>query len=290
MAWFAHWRCARWISDHFAGRLPSSLDEPMRKHIRQCEECRVRYDLHLAAEGTGGEGAKRRHERLARAVLGSAAASPDAEASTEQPRGPDRPTWSWSALSLERRSALLVGLAAIVLAVLFYSPDPPHEREFVSRGGASCTGQVALWSYVGPTRLAPGSSIRQGEQIRFVYRNLSGGKLNRLMIFAVDEQGEVHWFYPLYTNVSENPRAYPVDVGREIGLPYLAGGHTYGGASLKLYALFTSRQDLTVKEVEAIVAQSPRGPTRPSGLPWSHDPRLGDRYCLSHVPLSVRSP
>jgi len=232
IGWLDHWRCPRWIALHFGRALPRTAERRMRRHLADCAGCRDLYDTQLLLEGEGQPAAAERRERLARALL-------------------DPP-----ARNAPRRRLVLAGATAAALLLLaVVVPRLARPPGFVAKGGSEGDGSryvsVAVYARQRGTlervrrRVAP----RQG--LAFAYSNGSPRRFDRLLLFAVDERHEIYWYYPAWTDPRSNPAAVPIRQGSGIELPDEVT-HRYGGSRLRIFALFSRRRDLTVRQVEAI--------------------------------------
>lgn len=101
-----------------------------------------------------------------------------------------------------------------------------------------------------------GGAISRGDRLAFAYTNRSEEGFDRLLLFGVDEQHVVYWFYPAWTDPEQlTPRAVSIRHGRGVELPEEVA-HDYEGSSLRLFALFFSgSRDLSVRSIEAVVQQ-----------------------------------
>jgi hypothetical protein len=86
-----------------------------------------------------------------------------------------------------------------------------------------------------------------------------------MMIFGVDEGDRVYWFYPAWTDESENPMAVKTDPGRgTVALPE-AIKHPFQGSKLTVHGLFLETPQ-TVRDVEAALRDH-----RLDGMPGAVD-------------------
>jgi hypothetical protein len=100
------------------------------------------------------------------------------------------------------------------------------------------------------TLLSADSSVglKRDDELAFSYDNASHKPY--VMIFGVDEGGRVYWFYPAWTDESENPMAVKTDPNRISQQLPEAIKHRYAGSRLTVHGLFLD-QPLTVRDVEA---------------------------------------
>ena len=78
----------------------------------------------------------------------------------------------------------------------------------------------------GTTKPADGW-MAAGDELAFAYRNPTG--FTRLMIFGVDDWGDIYWFHPAWTDASQDPVAVPHRRGR--GTLRAAGGDPAPGSA-----------------------------------------------------------
>ncbi|HVE87171.1 MAG TPA: zf-HC2 domain-containing protein, partial [Myxococcales bacterium] len=104
--------------------------------------------------------------------------------------------------------------AAAALAVALYVARPPSRSgEFTARGAiAPGAGRhLGFEAYVHPRSnpqagrlLRDGDSLAPGDGLSFVLYNRSRQE-SRFLLFALDSQGAVHWFYPAYLAPGTDP-------------------------------------------------------------------------------------
>jgi hypothetical protein len=217
------------VDRHFAGSLGALAEKEMRAHLPECASCRARYDRHLLYGELTGRG-RSPEERLARG-LGFSERVPG-----------DRPRWvlPWS---------LAGAAAAASLALVLIGP---WMSEFTARGGPAAIPpglQIYEVPRKGKPYLADGQ-IYPDRELAFSYTNPAGYK--NLMVFGIDDRGEVYWFYPEYTDITKNPQSVPISAGVVPTELEAAIGHDLRGQRLRVIGVFTN-EPLTVREVEAKV-------------------------------------
>jgi hypothetical protein len=98
------------------------------------------------------------------------------------------------------------------------------------------------------------AEIASDEQLGFAYAKAPGAK--RLMIFGVGEQGRVFWYEPGLGDSTASSAGLPISDGEllhELSDPLT---QTLDEGTIRLFALFTTREDLRASEVEAAVAEA----------------------------------
>jgi hypothetical protein len=206
------------------------------------------------------DGGARQQERLWQSILASArlASARPASVPAETPLSKAVPT----TLRVGRRSfrpLALLGSGALAGVLLLVAVGGHFERVSgpVARGTArEETGapNVHLFRTIGDRQTEPvAGTIHQDDGILIAYSN-PGAELPYLMVFAVDAQGAVHWYYPAYEQPGQNPsapairtRALGVELGEEIR-------HALPVGPLRMVTLFL-RRPLRVKEVEDVVSE-----------------------------------
>jgi hypothetical protein len=100
-------------------------------------------------------------------------------------------------------------------------------------------------------------SLRAEDGLLFAYTNLGDEPFQHLMLFCVDAQRELHWFYPAYASERDNPSSIPIRAGQEQALSEVIWLDLPKGP-LTIYAAFT-REPLDVWGVEAWFEAHPEG-------------------------------
>jgi hypothetical protein len=217
---------ARLVEAHFALRLAPEEEARLRAHLPTCAECTQHYERrHLLAQ------------------LTPEAAGPEARLGAALGFAPPRrvPRVWWAA-------ALVPVAAALALLVWLQAPAP--DEGFTPRGGDA--GTVA-WLEVyrlaaakapepNPTRVAASDALA------FAYRNPEAHAY--FMLFGVDARGQVHWYFPEWTDATNDPSAVGIAAGHELRELKAAVTQPLAPGGLKLHALFLDAPR-TVKAVEA---------------------------------------
>ena len=247
------------------GELPVNGRQALWAHVESCGRCRderaalrrVMASLRPteAVMGDSGDGAAF-SARLVAAV-----------SVTPQERRPAGPRWRL------RRTAVAATLAAAAMGAvwLLASPRanvrPPASEErapgvagtFAARGGPAAAQPLsAEILLVRGGRLQPlaGAAVRRSDALAVRVTNLSGTEAH-VMAFAWDAAGEVHWLYPAYLDARTNPRSVPVAAGaRDRLLNDVVQPDAPHAGPLRLVTL-VAPSPLTVKDVEARLAETP---------------------------------
>lgn len=145
--------------------------------------------------------------------------------------------------------ALAAGLALVYV--------PRADDGFTAKGLSGGDKWAGVKAYVIESDAAPrplGDTLARDDSVVFTYTNLGDDPYAYLMIFGVDEAGEVHWYYPAYTDAATDPAA--VRIRSESGDAPLPDriAHDLSGGRFVINAVFL-REPLTVKAVEAALAR-----------------------------------
>lgn len=156
--------------------------------------------------------------------------------------------------------------AAVLLVFVVPTADEGTDRKddgFSSRGVGKI--EIEVESQVIGYRILKGSegspahssklegSIDAESELAFAYVNPKGRR--HLMVWGVDERGDVFWFHPAWTDPNDNPAAVSVEKGAALKELPAAISHDLRGQQLTLFALFTDERP-TVREVEATLTKS----------------------------------
>jgi hypothetical protein len=168
---------------------------------------------------------------------------------------------AWFAFAASALLLLGVGLGQLY-------PRPEEYPSGVEPGfrskSASPAASPARWAGIRAFRLVAGGqperlrkSVRSEDGLLFAYTNLGAEPFEHLMVFCVDAERELHWFYPAYASEKENPSSIPIQGGQELALSEVVWLDLPKGP-LTIYGAFT-RQALDVWAVEAWFAAHPGG-------------------------------
>jgi hypothetical protein len=245
---FQRWRVDR----SFDRGLSAAATGRLRQHLACCLVCRGRYHRQLVAEAALPDGDRRAEARLWREIERVAAPV------GESPRA--RPSWVTS-LSLAVAAVTVV----LVLGAVSRREGP------VPRGtaeGAALPPSLHLFRTVGDRTEPVTGAIRAGDGLLFAYSN-PGNTYSHLMVFALDDGGQVYWYYPPYQSAQEDPQAVPIEARRTGVELREVVRHPLRPGKLRLFALFVDRP-ASVKAVERALAVAAAGPVvapEPLALP-----------------------
>ncbi len=177
-----------------------------------------------------------------------------------------RSPWRWAAWSL---GGVAAAAACVVIGFLAFSPmkysaapelPPPT---FAARGAPDAGLTATVQAFVGHAApgtapaLLEGATLHPGEGILVRYSNPSARDVY-LMVFALDQQRNVHWIHPAYLDEKSNPRSLKLEQRvTDRVLSEVAEPENPALGELRVYAVL-SGQPLDVKSVEGKVANSAR--------------------------------
>jgi len=167
----------------------------------------------------------------------------------------DPPTSAWKHPA---RWLAAGGLAAAAGVALFVALRPPTVdiSEFQARSAGTHAAAATRWAGVKIYRSRAGAEpellqgrLSRGDGLMFAYTNLGAQPFDYLMLFAQGASGQIHWFYPAYEQLGENPQSIEIEHGTADAMLAQVVRHQYTPGPLLVYALF-SRKPLSVLQVE----------------------------------------
>lgn len=169
---------------------------------------------------------------------------------------PRRPARLW------RRAALL-GLAASLVTValglwIHQAQEPAAPTGGFQARRAPVVSHVDRWAGVKVFHRGEAGAPRPlswqlpaGHGLLVAYSNLGPAPHRYLMVFAVDQAGEVHWLHPAYERPGTNPSSISISAGADVELSQIVF-HKLARGPLAIYGLF-SREPLKVLDVEQLI-------------------------------------
>jgi hypothetical protein len=149
-------------------------------------------------------------------------------------------------------AAMASAAAVLALGLFFVVPG-----RFSERGGATRGSRVGFEVYLHepgrePARLHDGHSAGTSAGYSFLVFNRSRQQ-QRLLLFALDAQAEVHWFYPAFLDPTSNPRSILIPAAPQVrALPEGITPEAPAPGAFRIVGVF-SRAALTVHEVESVL-------------------------------------
>ena len=173
-------------------------------------------------------------------------------------RSSHRAAWTYGAVA---------AAACVAIGVSVWHPNSPDRvatMETIAARGNSDAGMTAtVQAFVGHATsgaapaLLEGATLHPGDGILVRYSNPSARDVY-LMVFAVDEQRNVHWIHPAYLDEKSNPTSLKLEQRvTDRVLPEVAEPENPAVGQLQVYAVL-SALPLDVKSVERKVAISAR--------------------------------
>lgn len=271
------------------GALGSELQRALLEHVPQCPECGQRY---LEAQQAPVSAPS------VRADAPTAAWSPPGPDPSGGALPPDPTSTAWGAplgvdpggvasvdayleaqlraqtaafepvpsKRRERIEAALITLGVIAGLLLFlaWDFDTPESRESVERMRTLPVGPVAMVRVLREQKdgaLSPAATqMAHEDSLRFSYVNTAGWQ--RLLVFVVDDLGNVYWEFPEWTDRRQSPVAAAISsTPREQEIPK-AVHRAWEGDLLLVYTIFTN-EVVSARDLEARIADPARDRSKP---------------------------
>lgn len=229
------------VHAHFTGRITASNERVMREHLAKCTSCREYYQ-----------------RRLLLARLDPAALDPKTRLAIGLGLRPRRPGLHAPLLGLAGTA-----MAAALLLLLLWPGQATELTGFTARGPKTPASSASLLIYRVPRDSPPllaDDEIFAHDSLAFAYENESGKK--RLLVFGVDEPGNVHWYHPAWADPADDPVAIPIKTGPGPHELHDAVSHALEGESLRVYGLFVD-EAVSVRQVEELLRARDPGNSDP---------------------------
>lgn len=238
----SHAQARRAIRAHFGRGNRPEREHSMFGHVKECAACRAVYQ-HYAAFAAIDPDAVSREERLLRG-LGVR-------------RRSFWPTWV---------PITAAGAAAALTAVLLFGVPwrQGYDDSFTVRGQAAsaATPELVAYRVLDEGAVPVVDRIAPGDRLAFTYANPTGAAY--LLVFALDVEGEVYWYYPAWTSSRDDPAAVPIVKTSKFVELGEAVRHALPTGTLRLVAAFVDRP-WRVRAIEALL--SSRHPGDPIDVP-----------------------
>jgi hypothetical protein len=239
------------------GELPVHRSEALRAHVDACGPCAAeRGELRRMMEELGPARRSDDGAAFSARVLAAARATPQVGRTMPRRR---RPAWAFATGTVAVAAAvwLVVRPGAEVRPA---ASEPPLAGTFAARGSAAAGERLSaeiLLVREGRLQAPGGRAVRRSDALAVRVTNLSGSDAH-VMAFAWDAAGDVHWLYPAYLDARTNPRSVPITTGaRNRLLSDVVQPDAPSAGPLRLVTL-VAQSPLTVKDVEARLAQQRR--------------------------------
>jgi hypothetical protein len=162
----------------------------------------------------------------------------------------------WAAVAAGLLVAILV---PVFLLVRDRAPAPATDDQFRARSAGGRDAGADRWVAIkafyvdarGEPRRIADRLPTENQGLLFAYSSTGPRPFPYLMIFAVDEEAQVYWFYPAFEDRDTDPTSVRLDrTGSDIELPFKIK-HSFSGARLAIFGLFT-REPLRVSRIERL--------------------------------------
>jgi hypothetical protein len=232
------------------GELTANQSAALRAHLADCPRCQRKQvgvrtlvaDLAQVATARAGVDDAAFAARVGQAIRGA----------TPVPRAARRIRWPWWAAA---------AVAVLLPTAFFLGGHGPWRQAtmgtFTARGGDPRVATAeALLVRDGKLLALAGQRFRPTDALAVRVKN-HGLRSIHVLAFARDGAGEVHWLYPAYRHVGENPFAVEIPAGANPHLlPDLVAPEAPAPGPLVVVTVLLERP-IAVKEAEARLAKTP---------------------------------
>lgn len=241
------------------------VTQQIKSHIAHCEGCRsLVEDVSQIAEAVGAQPGEFEDPSLTADIMSQIEASDSKQteetpASVAQIGAPYR--WiGWAA------AATVIAAIAVTAYLQFReapaSGDGTQMTGVAARGGPDRPDRMDQWVSLklftkitppGETLYLPVSeNVSSRDAIAVAYKDNSETPFKYLMVLAVDHSGSIYWYYPAYTDESEDPAS--IEIEDEPDLQFLpdAVTHDLPTGPLTFFGIF-SMTPLHVHAVESLL-------------------------------------
>lgn len=152
-------------------------------------------------------------------------------------------------------SIAAAAIAAIMFAAALFESQPVNPTTDGYRARGASGAKTNQWVSIQVFKKVPNGFkavdkfIEPNDALAFAYRNQNQNRCNYLMIFAINDEGEIFWYYPAYTQDGVYPSSTPIESTNKAKQLPDAIEHNLKPGPLSLIALFLE-SPLNVKNVE----------------------------------------
>ncbi len=218
----------RAIRSHFGAGNSPSAEHSMFEHIADCTSCRTAYERYAAISDADPEAPSRR-ERLLRGL------------GVRERRA--NPVWAW------RTAVPAIAALAAAALILFLGPWMSPRDGLVARGNAARPELIVYRVVEGSGELVT-NRVRSSDVLAFAYTNPEGAPF--LLVFAIGADDRVHWYYPAWHSVTEDPSAVAASGGAAVHELPEGVRHDLAVGELTVFAAFADRA-WRVRDVESSI-------------------------------------
>jgi hypothetical protein len=241
---------AKDLARYLVGEVTRSRAEEIDEHLASCAVCRAELDEMREMVGRIGTTTEDIEQKDYLSEVRGRIERGD--------QAPERRRRRWPVIAVAGAVVVALVVAGVILL-------RPADDEFRVKSDDPRILEQDRWAGIRAFRLeasgAPvslGDRLKKGEYLVFTYTNLGEKPYDYLMIFAVDERGEVYWFHPAYTKAGGDPASIKISKGVERVELREQVRHDYPEGRLWIYGLFTA-EPLGVSAVEPMVKGATRG-------------------------------
>jgi hypothetical protein len=238
-------------NDKELARLVSGIVEPepaaaLKEHLGRCARCRDRH-AHMAAM-TGRLAADPGEFDQGNLVADVMSGIRQAESKRRLP-APARASWRWL------WAPVVAACATVAILVARPALRPAATDGFQARGGAVespdrwVSVQIFRATDTGYQRVV--DRVAADDALAFAYSNPGDEGYRYLMIVAVDERGEVFWYYPAGESDERNPHGVGIARTSRADLPDEIRQALRPGA-LRIFAVF-SKEPYPVGDIDRVL-------------------------------------
>jgi hypothetical protein len=163
--------------------------------------------------------------------------------------------WSPRVFGLAAAAAALAVLLPTVLLDRRHAAMGP-ENEYRAKSALPAHDARSRWIALNAFRLSGEAApqpihdvLHKEDGLLFSYTNLGPEPFSYLMIFGIDEDRHVYWYYPAFLDARDNPKGIDiVKGGSRVGLQEVIA-HPYREGTLILFGLFSDRA-VSVSDIE----------------------------------------
>lgn len=224
----------------YAGQVSPEDEEDINNHLSRCDKCAsLRAEIETTVKRLAPDDGEFHDPDFTDEVMTLirlGRAPREAEARTRTPFWKHWQTW------------LLVPATAAATAALFFvvAPQRLHKdtTEFQVRG--TLTKNPDRWVSLQAFHVTDQGyrpvrrDVFADDTLAFTYQNRPPSQFRYLIVIAIDDRGEVYWYYPAHVDNAKNPSSIEIDHDEEpIQLPEQVK-HELAIGPLRIFGLFSS--------------------------------------------------
>ena len=165
--------------------------------------------------------------------------------------------------SVRHLGLMAAGMVGVMVPIFLFLGQADSEATdtegFTAKTARSRVDARSRWISLNVFRLSGNTepaplqkTLHTDDGVLFAYTNLGPEPFSHLMVFAVDDQHQVYWYYPAFLDVRDDPNGITIEKGvSRAGLQEVVV-HPFPQGTVTIYGLF-SDEPHAVSEVEAAV-------------------------------------